>query len=300
MTFISPFDSPFLNHSPPLRLSIDNRLINAAVALLLFFACSAQANERRSRAWEQAHAQEWKLALPLFRELAASKEATRKDRFGLALALLFQQPRTKNVLDKADQLFTKLTDEFSDDPIGIASQYYRIRIGHVFSLNPDLDASRLAYRDLYRKYSDDFFGQQALVRYAILTTFASQPIGDLKADLPEIEAIAPRLSEPSSRRDAALALAQAYLVLFRDKRSALKWYNVADEAGITRRADSKRSYLSAAGAAWDLQEWDKARYFYNKFLSLNTRDNREVVVRKRLHAIDRAMAGETIDFHEIP
>jgi tetratricopeptide (TPR) repeat protein len=227
------------------------------------------------------------MARKAFEQLAEAGKSTRKTRFGLALATIQEQPRTSGRIESGREQFQDLVDESALDDVGIASRYQLIRLLHVYTLVPSLDAAQAGYLELFRQHPDTFWGQQAFYRYLVLLVSDNRTPSDRQEDLHKAESVVPTLDDPSSRRDCALLLADYYQKYDRKKPKALDYFNLAYRTGEMDKEYTFRDiYMAAAGTAWDLGEWKTAARYYRLFLDVVENDSAMPVARDRLSQIE--------------
>lgn len=246
--------------------------------------------------WEDWEQQRWDEVID-FLDHGHWQGTPREREYLRAHAELQKQPRTESAIREAGQRLARLVAADPDDPIGIASEFYRIRSLHIYNRNANLSEVRDAYAALYEAHPDTFYGRQALVRQLMLLLYGEAAVdpGALAAAGALVEA----LPAGHARRDGALLLAEYHKVDRNDPATALSYYKMAIDSGLQLSFETMDYFLMAGSAGWESGNWRAASDYYRQFLKVSNDDPRDELVRNRLEAAEKILTGEAVDPDEI-
>jgi tetratricopeptide (TPR) repeat protein len=246
--------------------------------------------------WRDWEAQRWQKVVDLLNHGNWQGSPRQRD-YLRAHAKLQKQPRTEQGIREAGQIFARLAEENPDDPIGIASEFYRIRSLHIYSRNTDLSEVRAAYADLYETHSNSFYGRQAFVRYLMLLLYGKTAAET--AALEQAGALLETFPSGHARRDGALLLAEYHKVDRNDPAKALTYFTMAINSGLPASFETMDYFLMAGSAGWESGNWQAAIDYYRQFLEVSNSDPRDELVRNRLEAAEKILSGYPVDPDDI-
>lgn len=213
--------------------------------------------------------------------LPRTKSPDREAALAAAVVRLDSQPVTD---EKLRAVIGSLEDlARGDDEVAQIAGYLVGRIHQVHFFQPDPARAARAYEEVARRWPGTYWAQLALVKLALLDLYLlPQPAAPAER-VATAEALLPRVTEPSLRRDLHLVLGRARL--FHHQPGVLPHLIEADRigglAGVAR-ADLQLQIAELSRRAGDDAT---ARRFFEAFLAENEVDPRVYAVRVKLASL---------------
>jgi len=214
-------------------------------------------------------------------ELFRTTGDTPASRLGASLAALNQATTTQALLDEIRREWEALTT--TPGETARAARYLLGRWYQLHPYTPDPAAAADQYRRLLKATSDDLWQRLAVVKLAILhLTALPQPAG-LDARLPEADALVQQTTDPVTRRDLHLVIAEVRLHHRRYDAGTRDHLLAALEtpAPADLRADL---LIQVARLSHLLEEPAVARSYYQRFI-------REHPLDRRCSMVELILAG---------
>jgi hypothetical protein len=233
------------------------------------------------QAWQDA-------ALSLFHEShrGFAELEGREARFGEAVTLLIQQPKTDRNIRRAFDIFAELSS--GADELAIASRYHLGRIEQSHRATPDPAAAAEHYRKLVADHPGHPLAELALVKLAIIEFYEVVADDVRRARFDAFLAQVDSLRTPEHRRDLHVLLADTALRFGYSPEVALEQLLAADKIGFVRPLMRANNWVRIGNLASETGRAEIARDYYTRFLDTFKRDNRRLMVGERLAALPPA------------
>lgn len=230
------------------------------------------------QAWQDA-------ALSLFKEshqaFAALEE--RDARFGQAVTLLIQQPKTDGNIQQAHDMLAELAR--GDGELAISALYYLGRIEQSHRSTPDPAAAAGHYRKLIAEHPGHPKAELALVKLAIIELYEVVADDVRRGRFATFLGRVATLRTAEHRRDLHVVLADAALRFGYSPEIALDQLLAADAIGFVRPLMRANMWVRIGNLAAETGRHEVARDYYTRFLDTFQRDNRRLMVGERLAAL---------------
>lgn len=207
---------------------------------------------------------------------------------GRATCLLNLQPKTEGNLRGARELLEGVISANRTDEPGLHARYLLARIAQVHAFEPDRAAAIRIYSELYAEVPAHPLAQCAIVRASLLRLYAPGAAEAKRPLLAEFAELAPRLTDPTARRELEQVLADAWMQVFDSPADALPHLLEIDRLGLARRTSRMDLWVRTAEMARLSGRTDLAAMFYRRFLEATPRDARVRLVRERLAEVEGA------------
>lgn len=230
-------------------------------------------------------------AFSLFRDAnrAFIEQTGREARLGQALSLLQVQPKTDRNISEAASLLEEVRATDQNDNLGITARYYLGRLEHVHRTQPAPAAALPHYRELVRDHPQHPLAAQAAVKMGIIELYSPLPNEERNRLIRDYSALAQTFTDANGRRDLHLLIGEVILRFDLDKAAALDQFRAADAAGITRSTLQAEIWVKIGELARELEQYELARTYYQRFMELAVRDNRRRMIEERLAALPAAL-----------
>ena len=218
--------------------------------------------------------------------LFATAGTGREAQLGAAITMINRPPVTPSSLIEAQSRFAELA-RINDEP-GRAARYFSGRLQQLHPVKPNPVAAAHEYEALVATGTDDTWCRLALIKLVILRLTLLPPAGDLTARFAAVEPSLERTSDPITRRDLHLVIAEARLnhrvydnVTLGHLQSAL---------AATAPADALRPdmLVQTGRLASRLGDRATARTCYEQFLKDYPKERRNFTVSTALAHLDGA------------
>ncbi len=210
---------------------------------------------------------------------------SRPARFARAMTLLNVPPKTQDNIAWAADLLADLAQQ--PDDIGISAKYFLARIEQAHRYQPNVDRALALYEELIDRHLDHYFGQMALVKWAIVKLYDPRlDQAEREALFDRVEAMGAKLTRDDPRRSFAQVLADAMCRFEQPDARALKHLLVVDELGAMTRTSEADLYVRIGELARLSGQTELARRYYRRMLEQFPRDIRVFMVRQRLAGLD--------------
>ena len=196
-------------------------------------------------------------------------------RLGAAIAKVNSSPVTTASLADAQR---QLTDLVANDEIGRAAHYFLGRLHQLHPIAPDPFAAAREFEALVATGADDVWCRLALVKLAILRLTTLPGPDDPGARVASVEALFDRTTDPATRRDLHLVIAE---VCLRQQRydAATREHLLAALAAPSPGADVRADLLIQVARVSQLMgDAVAAREHYERFVRDYPRDRRRPTV----------------------
>ena len=181
----------------------------------------------------------------------------------------------------------KVLEQGTDD-LAAEAAYLRARIYQLHLNEPDFAKAAQLYTDLAGRQPQSHWAQLGLVKLGLLKLYLLPDSKEPTADrLSAAEALLPRIREPLLRRDLALQIGQAGIILHQPQARFLPHLIAADRVGgLTGNAREdliiQIGVLSERGG-----DWSTAREYFERYLAEYPTNIRAFTVRKKLGELNR-------------
>lgn len=259
------------------------------VALLLFaltVAVSRSTADSAVDAWLALDERRLEDAARLFTQARRDGDTSARTTYGLALARLNAQPRTRGTLDNARATFAAVTTDHPGTEEGIRARYFLARIDQIHAYTPNPVAARTAFLALLTDHPDHLFAQLGLAKVADIDLYdPTLSPADRLARFEQLSARSPALTHWPARRDFHQFMAQAALYFDLPLPLAQTHLMAALDAGFSSAINRANILFRAAEVARALDDAALAHRLYDEFVTVLPRDARARLARERRDAL---------------
>lgn len=203
-----------------------------------------------------------------------------------ALVLLQSQPRTTRKILEAEALLERAWNGGEGELAPIAG-YTRARIPQIHREIPDPAEAMSRFEELSARFPRHPLAEMGRVKHASLYLSLSSDRGELRQRIAELAETVGEYTDSTARRDLHSLLGHALLLAEIDAGGALRHLLAAFEEGIPESSVRYRGYLVRIAELARVEgETVIARAFYEKFLDAFPRDDRRLIITKRLEALE--------------
>lgn len=260
---------------------------------MLLFAlvlCPLRADEALAEAWRNLAGHLHIEAATRLKDAADSRERE------LAAAVLqaMQQPTTDERLHQVERRLLALA-EGHDDETAAAALYLAGRLHQVHFNPPDAAKAAHYYEQLAARAPDSHWAQLGLVKLGLLHLYVLPAPGGPPDRLAATEALLPRVTIPTLRRDLFITLARTRIFYEQPLDAVLVDFLAADAIGGLRGPAQGDVYLQIGELSLRAGHLLQARDYFNRYLELNSADPRSYTVQQRLGEIETRLAAVAED-----
>jgi tetratricopeptide (TPR) repeat protein len=205
--------------------------------------------------------------------------------FGRAATLINVQPKTSGNISEADELLQNVIKANPNDDLAISSQYILARIAQIHMTPPDDALAIERYTTLINAHPQHLLAQSAITKRAVIRFYALDTNSTLESRYQQMVKDAPLVTEPGSRRDYLLLLANASIRLNKPADVTLGHLLQAELCNNFRKRALGDLYVRIAEFSAVAGKKDMAISYYEKFLANFVRDNRRFIVKEKLAAL---------------
>ena len=289
---------------PPFSFSLKRS--RSARGLVLILLCALVPAGLRAElpplgvGWDMVTKLQFVRAIDHFSEIAETQpEQAREAHLGLGVSFLNRQPKTRGTIEAARENLQRVIDVNAGDDLGIRARYLLGRVEQIHRYEPDWEAAKAIYADLFTEHPEHLYAQLAKVRWATIHLYATGPHSDKRALLAEAQQLEDGLSHPVALRDYHLLMSGIYpnfdMDTAEDRAEIVRHLLAAQEAGIIKPGTRANVFVRIAENARLLEDYALAAEHYDLFLEEFRRDNRHGWVAERRQEIEKHLTD-----HEEP
>lgn len=272
----------------PLAMRRVRSLSFSSLFLLLGLLVSVPGARALDEPWQEAALLLYNSASPELNRLRAmGSGSARLADYAEALILLHQSPPGSEGVEEARTILQQLASARRDDDISAAADYYLVRILQIHQKDPDPEAARERFKELYLARPKHFFGQMALLKYVFAELYNEQSSLPIAERIAYLQDLAEGIEIPATKRWLHRILGEAYLNHGLSKEKAFQHLKVAYEVGYPMATAQIDAGLDLAELAEELGRVDYAVEICDEMLATYGYDPRKEEIeaaRERLAA----------------